>query len=152
MTEGSEAQAGCGRLTILGFIQPTPVEATIDGGYSAAEAQAMQRAVLRVLDNWGVSDVDAAIILGGIAPRTVSRWRAGELGRVTRDLADRMSLILGIHKALRILFEDAGRGYRWIKEPNEAFGGRSALELMRDGGMTDLMRLRGYLDSARGGW
>lgn len=137
---------------MLEVVRPLPADSVVGEGYSDAEVRAMQRAVLRLFEQWDVSDVDAAIILGGIAPRTVSRWRAGDLGRATRDLADRMSLLLGIHKALRIIFEEPSRGYRWIKAPNEAFGGRSALDILRQGGMADIARLRSYLDSVRGGW
>ena len=59
---------------------------------------------------------------------------------------------MGMHKALRILFREPERGYRWIKAPNEAFGGASALEVMLGGELTDLMRVRRYLDSERGAW
>jgi hypothetical protein len=137
---------------MLELVHPTLVDDAGGASYTRAQARAMQRAVLRLFEHWSVSDADAAIILGGIAPRTVSRWRAGELGRVTRDLADRMSLLLGIHKSLRILFEEPGRGYRWIKAPNDAFGGRSALDILRQGGMADIARLRSYLVSVRAGW
>ena len=117
------------------------------------EAAAMQRAILALMGRWGVRDEDAARLLGGLSVKTYRRWRAGEYGRVGRDLADRMSHLLGIHKALRILFQDPARGYAWISAPNTAFGGRSALEMMvQGGGMEDIRRVRRYLDSARGGW
>ena len=117
------------------------------------EAAAMQRAILALMGRWGVRDEDAARLLGGLSVKTYRRWRAGEYGRVGRDLADRMSHLLGIHKALRILFQDPARGYAWISAPNAAFGGRSALEVMvQGGGMEDIRRVRRYLDSARGGW
>lgn len=122
-------------------------------GFSPEEAAAMQRAVLALMARWGVRDEDAARLLGGLSVKTYRRWRGGEYGRVGRDLADRMSHLLGIHKALRILFEDPARGYAWISAPNAAFGGRSALEVMvQGGGMEDIRRVRRYLDSARGGW
>ena len=59
---------------------------------------------------------------------------------------------MGIHKALRIIFSEPLRGYAWIRAPNSAFGGRTALEVMLGGELTDLMRVRRYLDSERGGW
>jgi hypothetical protein len=59
---------------------------------------------------------------------------------------------MGIHKALRIIFLDPQRGYDWIKAPNAAFGGRSALAVMLGGELTDLMRVRRYLDAERGAW
>ncbi|RAP39624.1 hypothetical protein BYZ73_19510 [Rhodovulum viride] len=104
------------------------------------------------MGRWGVRDEDAATLLGGLSVKTYRRWRSGDYGRVGRDLADRMSNLLGIHKALRILFQDPARGYAWVTRPNEAFGGRSPLDVMRQGGMGDLQRVRAYLDSARGGW
>ncbi|WP_155774095.1 MbcA/ParS/Xre antitoxin family protein [Rhodovulum sp. MB263] len=121
-------------------------------GYSPEETAALQRAVLNLMERWGVRDEDAATLLGGLSVKTYRRWRAGDYGRVGRDLADRMSNLLGIHKALRILFQEPARGYAWVTKPNEAFGGRSPLDVMRQGGMDDLQRVRAYLDSARGGW
>lgn len=121
-------------------------------GYSPEETAALQRAVLNLMARWGVRDEDAATLLGGLSVKTYRRWRAGDYGRVGRDLADRMSNLLGIHKALRILFQEAARGYDWVSRPNEAFGGRSPLDVMLQGGMGDLHRVRAYLDSARGGW
>lgn len=122
-------------------------------GYSPQETAAMQRAILALLERWGLRDEDAARLLGGISAKTYRRWRAGDYGRVTRDQADRMSHLLGIHKALRLLFEDPARGYAWMARPNAAFGGQSALEIMiGGGGMADIQRVRRYLDSVRGGW
>lgn len=121
-------------------------------GYIADEVHAMQRTVINVFARWGVTDTDAATLLGGFSAKTFKRWKKAEYGRVDRDLADRMSNILGIHKALRIVFSDSARGYKWISTPNKAFNGLSALDVMKAGGMGDLMRIRRYLDSVRGGW
>ena len=115
------------------------------------EAAAMFRAVLNLFRLWGVTDDQAAVILD-VPRRTLARWKAGEVGRIGRDGKARLSNLMGIHKALRILFREAPRGYAWIKAPNDAFGGRSALDIMLGGELTDLMRVRRYLDAERGGW
>ena len=115
------------------------------------EAAAMFRAAVRLFAHWDITDEQAATLLD-MPVRSYSRWKAGDLGRIDRDGKARLSNLLGIHKALRIIFEDAPRGYRWIKAPNEAFAGRSALEVMLGGELTDLMRVRRYLDAERGGW
>lgn len=120
--------------------------------FSDAEVQAMQRAVIRLFDHWGVTDAQAAVLLGDIAVRTYQRWKQGEYGRWTVDLAARLSNLIGIHKALRLLYTETDRGYRWVKAPNRAFSDRSALEIMLGGQLTDLMRVRRYLDSYRGAW
>jgi hypothetical protein len=59
---------------------------------------------------------------------------------------------MGIHKALRIIFRDPQRGYDWIRKGNTAFADRSALDVMLAGELTDLMRVRRYLDAERGAW
>ncbi len=115
------------------------------------EAGAMFRAALNLFRLWGVTDDQAAIILD-LPRRTFARWKTGEIGRIGRDGKARLSNLMGIHKALRIIFKEPARGYGWIKAPNAAFSGRSALEVMLDGELTDLMRVRHYLDAERGGW
>lgn len=141
------------RESMLPIVEQSDVEAQpIGAAYSPAEVEAMQRTVGAIFARWGVSDVDAAVILGGISAKTFRRWRDGEYGRVNRDLADRMSYLLGIHKALRIIFAEAAQGYRWMKHANARLGGLTPLQLLLRGGMEDLQRLRRYLDSVRGGW
>ena len=118
---------------------------------SAAEAAAMFRASVNLFRLWGVSDEQAAALLD-LPLRTYRRWKADGPGRIGRDGAARLSNLMGIHKALRLIFSDPQRGYGWIKAPNAAFGGQSALAVMLGGELTDLMRVRRYLDAERGGW
>jgi hypothetical protein len=132
--------------------EPAGMPFPSDTAPSDAETQAVQRAIIRLFDLWDISDSDASILLGDLSVRTYHRWKAGHYGRVSVDLSARMSNLLGIHKALRLLFSDPNRGYRWIKAANDAFAGQSALKIMRNGQLTDLMRVRRYLDAQRGQW
>jgi uncharacterized protein (DUF2384 family) len=127
----------------------SPLEAS---GYASDEIQAMQRTVANIFARWGMTDGEAAVILGGISAKTFRRWREGAYGRVNRDLADRLSLVLGIHRALRVIFREPATGYTWMRQPNADLGGLTPVELLLRGGMGDLERLRRYLDSVRGGW
>ena len=52
---------------------------------------------------------------------------------VATGSAARLSNLMGIHKALRIIFSEAQRGYAWIKAGNAAFAGASALDVMLGG-------------------
>jgi hypothetical protein len=115
------------------------------------EAAAMFRAVLNLFDKWDLTDEQAATLLD-MPVRSYRRWKAEGPGRVSRDGRARLSNLMGIHKALRIIFLEAARGYVWIRTANEAFGGASALEVMLGGELTDIMRVRRYLDAERGGW
>ena len=116
-----------------------------------AEGQAMARAAVNLFARWRMSDSQACILLGGLSPRTWARWKGGDIGRIPRDLKARLSNLMGIHKALRIIFTDADRIYSWVRRENAAFGGASALDVMLGGELTDIMRVRRYLDSVRGG-
>ncbi|MDH3472054.1 MAG: MbcA/ParS/Xre antitoxin family protein [Rhodospirillales bacterium] len=111
----------------------------------------MFRAATNMFRLWGVTDEEAAILLD-VPVRTYRRWKAGKIGRIGRDGKARLSNLMGIHKALRIIFREAHRGYTWVKAPNAAFGGKSGLAVMLGGELTDLMRVRRYLDAERGGW
>jgi hypothetical protein len=51
-----------------------------------------------------------------------------------------------------IIFSEATRGYAWIKAANSAFAEASALDVMLGGELTDIMRVRRYLDGERGAW
>lgn len=135
-------------MSLLQLVENTPPPITT--GFDVAEVQSMQRAVIQLFQRWGLTDEQACILLGEIAKRTFQRWKKGELGRVGVDLAARLSNLMGIHKALRLLFSEPQRGYEWIKRPNETFHGQSALDVMLVGQLTDLMRVRHYLDASRG--
>lgn len=113
-----------------------------------AEAGAMFRAVLNLFKRWEVTDAEAAVLLD-LPVRTFARWKTGEIGRLGRDGKARLSNLMGVHKALRLIFREPERGYRWIKAENTAFGGESALGVMLGGELTDLMRVRRYLDAER---
>ena len=129
-------------------LEPTPPPIA-DLAITAEEAAAMFRAVLNLFKRWQMSDEQAAMLLD-MPVRSYRRWKAGEIGRIGRDARARLSNLIGIHKALRIIFADRLRGYRWIKSANTAFGGRSALDVMLGGELTDIMRVRRYLDAERG--
>lgn len=56
---------------------------------------------------------------------------------------ERVSLVLGIYKNLRIIFPTEQQAHEWVRKPNKAFGGRSAIDVMID----DPSSVRRYLDS-----
>ncbi|WP_072631870.1 MbcA/ParS/Xre antitoxin family protein [Planktotalea frisia] len=115
------------------------------------EGSAMFRAILNLFQKWQLADEEAATLLD-MPLRTYRRWKSGTQGRLSRDGKARLSNLIGIHKALRLIFTDAQRGYDWVKTPNAAFQSQSALTVMLGGELTDLMRVRRYLDAERGAW
>jgi hypothetical protein len=129
--------------TAASEFSPTPI--------TDEEAAAMFRAVRNLFRLWDLTDEEAATLVD-LPVRTYRRWKVGDLGRIDRDGKARLSNLMGIHKSLRIIFREPQRGYAWIKAPNQVFGDRSALDVMLGGELTDLMRVRRYLDAERGAW
>lgn len=128
--------------------QPTAVSITDQ------ETAAMLRAFFNLAANWDLNDLEARILLGQPAPRTFARWKsgAGDIARVPHDTRQRLSMLIGIHKGLRYMFKDPERGYAWMRKPNTAFAGQSALERMLSGEVVDLASVRNYLDAEVGAW
>lgn len=119
---------------------------------SDEEAGALARATINLFKAWKLTDLEACMLLGGMSARTWARWKEGMHGRTDRDLRTRMAHLMGIHKGLRYLFRDPACSYAWVRKPNAAFGGISALQLMLRGEISDLSALRGWLDAERGAW
>lgn len=120
--------------------------------FTPEEIRAGQKAVIRLFDRWGLTTQQAVTLLGGISPRTFQRWKKGLYGRVSQDTALRMSHLLGVHHALWVIFDEPGRHFGWIKRPNGRFGGRSALDVMLEGGLDAVIRMRRYLDAETAIW
>ena len=127
-----------------------PDSAPVDTAITDQEAAVGARAVVRLFGRWGLTDAQACILLGGISQATYTRWKRGDIGRLPVDLKTRLSLLLGIHKALRILYTENERAYRWVSAPNAHFGGARPLDVMLHGQISDVQRVRDYLDAARG--
>jgi len=112
------------------------------------------RAFARMAELWKLS-VDEQLCLLGQPPRsTYFAWRKHpDQARLPRDTLERLSNLLGIYKSLQILLPDAAAADAWIRQPNQAalFGGRSALQQMLAGNVSDLNLVRRYLDGVRGG-
>ncbi|MEM7222859.1 MAG: MbcA/ParS/Xre antitoxin family protein [Pseudomonadota bacterium] len=127
---------------------PAPLDAEI----SDAEAAAMLRAAFALFVRWQLNDGEGRVLLGRPSARTYARWKRGSVAKLPHDTVRRLSYLMGIHKALRLLFKEPERGYQWVRKANQAFGGQSAIARMLAGDVTDLAAVRRYLDGERGAW
>ena len=108
-----------------------------------------------IADAWKMDVGEQRAALGGVSKQTIYNWRAHpERTRFTGDQLDRISYLLGVYKALHIIFTRAEQADSWIRRPNAAppFAGKPAAELLFSGRMEDLIRVRRYLDGVRGAW
>jgi len=131
--------------------RPAPA-ATVDLR-TRASRERLARVVVQLLERWRLSAVDQATLLGLSANSrsTIARYRRGEPLADSPDLIARAGHLLGIHKALRIIFpHDRELAYRWVSAPNRRFGGEPPLAIMRRHGYEGILAVRRYLDFERG--
>jgi uncharacterized protein (DUF2384 family) len=112
------------------------------------------RTFFNIAELWGLSVEEQKTLLGIPSSSTYYKWKKDTRVTLSPDTLERISYILGIYKALQILLADTQAADTWIRRPNTAplFGGKSALERMLSGNVSDLYVVRQYLDAQRGGW
>ena len=110
------------------------------------------RAFFGIAKVWGLNTEEQIALLGKPARSTYFKWKKSS-GQLSKDTLERISYLLGIFRALEILFPDASSADAWIRRPNDAplFNGQSALDRMLAGSVSDLFVVRRYLDAQRGG-
>jgi hypothetical protein len=115
------------------------------------------RTFLAIADLWALTEQERLRILGYPARSTYHKWakQAREHAEFTldADVLTRISAVLGIYQALRVLFDTEQEGLSWLRGPHQAtvFGGHPPIELMTDGTQDSLLTVRRFLDAARGG-
>jgi hypothetical protein len=112
------------------------------------------RTFFRIAELWDLSVDEQMTLLGLSARSTFFKWKKDSNVVLPKDTLERISYILGVYKALQILVPDEQAADEWVKRPNAAplFSGRSALDRMMSGQVSDLFLVRQYLDAERGGW
>lgn len=131
--------------------QEDPQVDGVDLHDSNARAQ-LARIVTRLFDHWQLPLTEQAGLLGlSMSNRaSIGRYRAGEPLADNRDLLDRVSCLLGIHKTLRILFpENRDLAYRWMTTANRRLGTRP-IDVILEHGFEGLLAVRRYLEIERG--
>ena len=128
-----------------------PQPAAVD--LSTREAgQALLRTFFGIAEAWKLNAREAMTLLGLRSRSTYHVWKDGKSGALPRDTIERLSYVLGIYKALQMLLPTGEAADTWIRRPNAAplFGGRSALDRLMSGNVSDLYEVRRYLDAQRG--
>ena len=101
---------------------------------------------------WRLRDEDARELLGGLSASAFYDWKKNPDRVLEVDRITRISYLLGIYKALHILYGDK-LADEWVQLPNSnlIFGGRTPLAHMLGGGLLAMQTVRQLLDARRGG-
>lgn len=116
----------------------------------AKTAQVALSTFFNITQAWGVKADEQRVLLGSPASSTLFKWKKGEVSKINVDTLERISYILGIYKALGILFTTREQADAWVNKRNRDFNGETALAFMLRGKMANLSETRRYLDAQRG--
>ena len=119
------------------------------------------RGFFRLSSHWKLRDEDARGLLGGVSNGSFYQLKrsaiklsdAKVLDKVLdQDKLTRVSLLVGIFKALNILY-GTKLADAWVQLPNTnpIFGGQTPMAYMLKGGVPSMLRVRQLLDARRGG-
>lgn len=110
------------------------------------------QAFFKLVAAWQLRDDDARELLGGLSSSSYYEWKKQPQRVLEIDRITRVSYLLGIYKALHILYGDQ-LADQWVLLPNSnpVFGGRTPLAFMLGGGLLAMQTVRKLLDARRGG-
>jgi hypothetical protein len=101
----------------------------------------------RLSQAWDLSERERSGLLGA-EPEAVLRWHDNP-NEAPISAVERISILLGIFRAINALLPQNGSADFWVRRPNDAplFGGRTALQFMLEAGLSGLRDVRAYLDA-----
>jgi hypothetical protein len=108
-------------------------------------------AFFKMAQAWELRDEQARQLLGGVSNGVFYQLKRGEKKTLDQDKLTRISLLLGIFRALNILY-NRRLADTWIRLPNTnpMFEGETPLAYAIMGGVPALVRVRQLLDARRG--
>jgi uncharacterized protein (DUF2384 family) len=84
----------------------------------------------KISSDWGLSEAQESALLG-----------ADDSQRL-----ERIACVVSVYKSLNIIFPTSERASAWVHKPNDYFGGKTALEVMLGGGLSEVKTyLKGHV-------
>jgi Antitoxin Xre-like helix-turn-helix domain len=109
------------------------------------------KAYLSLAKRWGLSNAEAAMLLG-VSASSWDRIKRGRRPVLSQDQLTRVSALVGIFKGLHLLFADS-MADRWPRLRNKGplFEQETPIQAMMEGGIPRMIEVRRYVDAVRGG-
>ena len=127
--------------------------ATQDPSELAAQAAAAFKVVLNIVDKWQWTGAEKQAILAMSRSTLHRNIQNPQQAKLTSDQIERISYILNIHQALRIVFSNRENVYGFMRMANNNpyFNGKTPLSLIATGSFGALYEVYKRIDAMRGG-
>jgi len=136
---------------VVGFSWDTAIDLSQKDNQSRLSPAAI-KGLFRIAKRWELKDDDTRALLDSVSNGGFYLLKNHQTKTLSGDQLTRISLVIGIYKALNILYSQK-LADAWITLPNTnpMFGGDSPLNYLKRGGIPALLRVRQLLDARRGG-
>jgi hypothetical protein len=136
---------------VIGFSWDTAVDLSAKENQARLSPAAI-KGLIGVASHWKLRDEDTRELLGGMSSGSFYDLKSGARKILSADQLTRISLLIGIYKALNILYSPT-LADAWIALPNTnpMFAGDTPLNYVKRDGIPAFLRVRQLLDGRRGG-
>jgi len=136
---------------VIGFSWDTAVDLSAKENQARLSPAAI-KGLIGVASHWKLRDEDTRELLGGMSSGSFYDLKSGARKILNADQLTRISLLIGIYKALNILYSPT-LADAWIALPNTnpMFAGDTPLNYVKRDGIPAFLRVRQLLDARRGG-
>lgn len=120
--------------------------------FAAISDKVAWKSLQNLVERFNFNEEEGRILMGEMPRSTYFRGLKANEGKLNRDQKERISYLLGVYKALRILFTDSHQALTWIERENELapFNGITPKQYMLEGSLVRLAEVRRFLDFWRG--
>jgi uncharacterized protein (DUF2384 family) len=104
---------------------------------------------MAIIEKWGLNETYACPLLGGITASTYHAWKCNQEGlTLSQDTLTRISLLIGIYKALHVYLGDPWAD-QWMSRENDGFlfSGKKPIDHLINKGIQGFIEVRRMLDS-----
>lgn len=136
---------------VIGFAWDAPVDLSRKDNRVRLSPAAV-KGLFRLARHWRLRDEDARALLGGMSNGSFYALKSHGAKVLDEDQLTRISLLIGIFKALNILYSPKlADAWMTLPNTNPMFAGDSPLNYAKRGGIPALLGVRQLLDARRGG-
>lgn len=146
-----DIQASGSQSSVVGFRWDLAVDLSNKDNRARLSPSAI-KGLLRLARHWSLRDEDTRLLLGGMSNGSFYGLKQRASRTLDEDQLTRISLLLGIYKALNILYSPKlADSWMTLPNANPMFAGDLPLSYAKKGGIPALLRIRQLLDARRGG-